>query len=289
MQKSIKTIYRALIKNDFRALSIPDLIEATGYTVNNLNQIFNRYPEYFSIQGPRGNRNVQITKKHLNDAILLRDNYKCVYCGKGVTSETATIDHVTPVAKGGTEEPNNLATACRACNDKKRNLDVINFVLKNFPKGQQEKIMARIKNITKISTEDSKKIKEMTETELNVLIRRNLREILSHKFEYITVELVQEYHSEMGNSYPYWAWKETDEDEFEWFTDDDGLPDSDIEDVLDYFGNEGWELVSMIPEKNSGYGVITIGDVNSNEVWNFPTHFLCIFKRSRTTKRRSSK
>ena len=32
--------------------------------------------------------------------ILMRDKYKCQYCGKGATSGSLTIDHVLPVSRG---------------------------------------------------------------------------------------------------------------------------------------------------------------------------------------------
>jgi HNH endonuclease len=50
--------------------------------------------------------------------ILRRDNFRCTYCGAGVDESGSglTVDHVTPVALGGTNEPTNLVAACRDCN-----------------------------------------------------------------------------------------------------------------------------------------------------------------------------
>lgn len=46
--------------------------------------------------------------------IFERDNYTCIYCGShGVALE---CDHVVPVAQGGSNDDENLVTACRACN-----------------------------------------------------------------------------------------------------------------------------------------------------------------------------
>ena len=47
-------------------------------------------------------------------AILKRDNYTCGYCG--ATGVELEIDHIKPVSKGGTNEQNNLITACKKCN-----------------------------------------------------------------------------------------------------------------------------------------------------------------------------
>lgn len=46
--------------------------------------------------------------------VLRRDNHTCRYCR--ATDAPLTIDHVTPVALGGTDDPSNLVTACRDCN-----------------------------------------------------------------------------------------------------------------------------------------------------------------------------
>jgi hypothetical protein len=48
-----------------------------------------------------------------------RDDYKCKYCSKQLTRFTATLDHITPVARGGDNTLNNLVTACLNCNSRK--------------------------------------------------------------------------------------------------------------------------------------------------------------------------
>lgn len=59
--------------------------------------------------------------------IWKRDGYKCHYCGCAVFkargdnqfNNTATVDHVIPRSKGGTNHASNLVTACRRCNNAK--------------------------------------------------------------------------------------------------------------------------------------------------------------------------
>lgn len=46
--------------------------------------------------------------------VLRRDNYTCRYCRSA--DEPLTVDHVLPVALGGTDDPTNLLAACRDCN-----------------------------------------------------------------------------------------------------------------------------------------------------------------------------
>lgn len=52
--------------------------------------------------------------KRLRYEILRRDNHTCRYCH--ATDTPLTIDHVVPVALGGTDDPSNLVAACKDCN-----------------------------------------------------------------------------------------------------------------------------------------------------------------------------
>lgn len=54
----------------------------------------------------------------LRRAIFERDHYRCRYCGdfKG----GLTLDHVMPVSRGGTDDLENLVTACKSCNSRKK-------------------------------------------------------------------------------------------------------------------------------------------------------------------------
>lgn len=48
--------------------------------------------------------------------VLRRDNHTCYYCGAKAPETKITVDHVIPVALGGTDEPSNLVAACGDCN-----------------------------------------------------------------------------------------------------------------------------------------------------------------------------
>lgn len=48
--------------------------------------------------------------------VLRRDNHTCRYCGGSAPDVVLTVDHVTPVALGGTDDPSNLVAACKDCN-----------------------------------------------------------------------------------------------------------------------------------------------------------------------------
>jgi 5-methylcytosine-specific restriction endonuclease McrA len=62
--------------------------------------------------GASPNIKIQLSRKN----VLKRDGFSCVYCGS--TSEL-TVDHVVPKSKGGKSTWENLATACRPCNNRK--------------------------------------------------------------------------------------------------------------------------------------------------------------------------
>lgn len=57
--------------------------------------------------------------KRLRYEILARDNHTCRYCGATAPDVKLVIDHVTPTALGGRDEPSNLVTACEPCNSGK--------------------------------------------------------------------------------------------------------------------------------------------------------------------------
>jgi hypothetical protein len=49
--------------------------------------------------------------------IFTRDGHRCVKCGRGASNGvTLQVDHRIPVAKGGTEDEENLQTLCSECN-----------------------------------------------------------------------------------------------------------------------------------------------------------------------------
>lgn len=57
--------------------------------------------------------------KRLRYEILRRDSHTCRYCGRSAPEVPLRVDHVTPVALGGGDEPTNLATSCHDCNSGK--------------------------------------------------------------------------------------------------------------------------------------------------------------------------
>jgi hypothetical protein len=51
--------------------------------------------------------------------VFERDGHQCVYCG---STEDLELDHVVPVNRGGSNSIDNLATCCKTCNSRKRDM-----------------------------------------------------------------------------------------------------------------------------------------------------------------------
>jgi hypothetical protein len=56
---------------------------------------------------------IPLTLRH---EVYAHDGWKCVYCG---SKKLLEVDHIMPIAKGGTDDRDNLQTLCRPCNRRK--------------------------------------------------------------------------------------------------------------------------------------------------------------------------
>lgn len=70
-----------------------------------------------STQSARANGGTRLWQK-IRLRILQRDGYCCQYCG---SEDATTVDHIIPISKGGTDDPDNLVAACTRCNYSKGN------------------------------------------------------------------------------------------------------------------------------------------------------------------------
>jgi 5-methylcytosine-specific restriction endonuclease McrA len=59
--------------------------------------------------------------------VFQRDNYQCQSCGKTNQETQLNIDHIIPLAKGGSNDISNLQTLCQQCNQKKQHHFDIRF------------------------------------------------------------------------------------------------------------------------------------------------------------------
>jgi 5-methylcytosine-specific restriction enzyme A len=55
----------------------------------------------------------QVVREYVFD----RDNHQCKSCGQ---TTKLSIDHIVPLASGGSNDISNLQTLCRSCNSRKK-------------------------------------------------------------------------------------------------------------------------------------------------------------------------
>lgn len=73
--------------------------------------------------------------KRLRFEVLKRDNHTCRYCGASAPDVKLAVDHVTPVALGGTDLPTNLVTACVDCNSGKTSTASSDYLVADIKEG----------------------------------------------------------------------------------------------------------------------------------------------------------
>lgn len=73
--------------------------------------------------------------KFSREAIFIRDNGECQYCGDKLKPHDFTLDHINPVSKGGRRHWLNIVACCRPCNQRKGNkaLKQTNMTLRRKP------------------------------------------------------------------------------------------------------------------------------------------------------------
>ena len=66
-------------------------------------------------------KNFKTHAKYSKFNVKLRDNFHCQYCHKRFSARSLTVDHVRAKSKGGRLTWTNSATACKPCNNSKKN------------------------------------------------------------------------------------------------------------------------------------------------------------------------
>lgn len=65
---------------------------------------------------------MQLKKRHRKACLTAKR--RCYYCGDVLTRRSASIDHMVPKSRGGSDDPDNKCTCCKACNNEKDHRDV---------------------------------------------------------------------------------------------------------------------------------------------------------------------
>ena len=70
----------------------------------------------------------RIISKEIRRKVFQRDDFTCQYCGRKGTADTLHLDHIMPRALGGTNDMDNLVTACPECNIRKGAQDLSDYL-----------------------------------------------------------------------------------------------------------------------------------------------------------------
>jgi len=85
--------------------------------------------------------------KKLRFEVYKRDKFTCQYCGKKAPDIILNIDHIEPVASGGTNEILNLITSCFECNNGKSDILLEDHQVMDKQRQQLENLQERREQI----------------------------------------------------------------------------------------------------------------------------------------------
>lgn len=85
---------------------------------------------------------VRKISKSLRFEVFQRDKYTCQYCGRKPPEVELEVDHLIPVAEGGTDDFDNLVTSCRDCN-RGKSTKIIEAFTGGYSKQEWREILRR--------------------------------------------------------------------------------------------------------------------------------------------------
>lgn len=116
------------------------------------------------------NKRKSLTNK-VRFEIFKRDSFKCQYCGKSAPDVVLEVDHIIPVAKGGTNDILNLVTSCHTCNSGKSDRKLDDFTEVEKQKKQLDELNERRKQL-EMMIQWRKGLNGIEEDKLSVLVDR---------------------------------------------------------------------------------------------------------------------
>ena len=79
-------------------------------------------------QRRRSLQKIRLDSRYLSILLYSQAN-KCFYCGQDMGA-TPSLEHLTPVSRGGDNQSWNLVYACKSCNSKKHNSTLEEYIIK---------------------------------------------------------------------------------------------------------------------------------------------------------------
>ena len=83
--------------------------------------------------------------------VFKRDSFTCQYCGVKAPEVILEVDHITPVADGGSNDLLNLVTSCRECNSGKSDKRLSDESAVQKSRAQADELQARRQQVEMIS------------------------------------------------------------------------------------------------------------------------------------------
>lgn len=77
---------------------------------------YNGHTEYWYADRQPGRESRRDIGPKTRFDVLTRDAYRCQYCGAPAPEVRLHVDHIIPVIDGGSDDMDNLVTACQDCN-----------------------------------------------------------------------------------------------------------------------------------------------------------------------------
>lgn len=100
--------------------------------------------------------------------VFKRDSFKCMYCGAHPPAVVLEVDHIKPVAEGGTNRMDNLVTSCFSCNRGKGATSLQDVPMSLAEKAEMVKEReAQIKGYEKAMEAKRRRLDDQTWTILN--------------------------------------------------------------------------------------------------------------------------
>ena len=212
--KSIRQIIDEFIWSDFRPFTYKMLADRLRRESNTIVQRINRNPKYFEIIGDKPK--IIKLNKDLEETYFYRDKNTCQICQKQKEPSELLIRLKDPYLKDD-HNWGNVITSCQGCKD-------INIIKK----------LSYKKKIGRIVTENY--IWEYKEIEI--------REIHQKKNPYLKLYYPDFQESEIEYDH-YHEFNEFNGQGWYHIIDDDNKRCEYLSDILNYFGNQGWELVTI--------------------------------------------
>lgn len=260
--KAVKEIVEVFIHFNFKPLTYKIIAEVLKMDNNTILQRIKRNEKkYFNITTKRP---FKITlKKNIKEICFLRDKNQCQICRKTFNPDVLNIRFKNPNLKDKYNW-NNVLTSCKSCKNK-------NLVKKGVKKTGTKKIQKhepweykeiRIKKIIKNLILQNRSFYD--NPEISALVGWNSSNNLNNKEK---PNIIYEFDELKGRGW------------FNLIGDNKSITSTSIIKILNYFGDDGWELISISSEAEKDKSLIPayqlINSINQDEI------YYCILKRKR--------